>query len=116
MSEVNEWKVSVIDALISCEIYNNSHEDDPNQAIHDLINYHVIVELENSNPITDGGFIQRFASFEFGVDVTLNEIKRLIEAYTNADGYVFAGDLLKSISEYETLTKGADDFRTEIPS
>ena len=42
----SKWKQAVIDELVNCHIYKQSHEDSPREALHDAICWNVEVALD----------------------------------------------------------------------
>ena len=46
ISNKNDWKECVIDALIVCFIYQKEHEENPRKALYDLIEYETKLALD----------------------------------------------------------------------
>lgn len=45
-TETNEWKIALIEELVVIGIYNDSHENNPKKALHDIICWNVDVALD----------------------------------------------------------------------
>lgn len=45
-TETNEWKIALIEELVVIGIYNDSHDNNPKKALHDIICWNVDVALD----------------------------------------------------------------------
>lgn len=72
-----QWKQAVINELVCCHIYNESHDKDPRKAVHDAISWNVEVALD---PAVSS---QAQALIDLGADAEREACARFVE-----DGYV----------------------------
>lgn len=72
-----KWKQAVINELVCCYIYNESHDQDPRKAVHDAISWNVEVALD---PRVSS---QAQALIDLGASIEREACARFVE-----DGYV----------------------------